>query len=127
MHGLRDRNGFWRESGAGSRYKRRMVQPLPIPPTSGPEGPPPRRFGLREIGILAVLALTLAALWHEITGGETLTTVAQREAKPFANCAEARAAGATPLAAGHPRFNPALDPDGDGWACDDRRPQGHSA
>ncbi|HEX6866583.1 MAG TPA: excalibur calcium-binding domain-containing protein [Caulobacteraceae bacterium] len=103
-----------------------MAPPMPIPPPSGPEGPPPRKFGLREIAILAVLALTLAALWHEIRGETPAATEVQGKTRPFASCAEAEAAGAAPLSAGHPRFNPALDPDGDGWACDQPRPQGYS-
>lgn len=36
----------------------------------------------------------------------------------FANCAEARAAGAAPLTSGSPGYRSALDRDGDGTACD---------
>jgi hypothetical protein len=36
----------------------------------------------------------------------------------YANCAEARAAGAAPLAAGEPGYRPGLDRDKDGIACD---------
>jgi hypothetical protein len=36
----------------------------------------------------------------------------------YANCAEARAAGAAPMAAGEPGYRPGLDRDKDGTACD---------
>jgi hypothetical protein len=36
----------------------------------------------------------------------------------YANCAEARAAGAAPLYAGEPGYRPALDRDHDGVACE---------
>ena len=36
----------------------------------------------------------------------------------FANCAEARAAGAAPVRAGDPGYNRKLDRDGDGLACE---------
>lgn len=37
----------------------------------------------------------------------------------FANCDEARAAGAAPIVAGAPGYRPELDRDGDGTACDE--------
>lgn len=40
----------------------------------------------------------------------------QRE--QFANCAEARAAGAAPVREGEPGYGPHLDRDGDGIGCD---------
>jgi hypothetical protein len=36
----------------------------------------------------------------------------------FANCTEARAAGAAPLHIGEPGYRPALDRDHDGIACE---------
>ncbi|TXI48237.1 MAG: excalibur calcium-binding domain-containing protein [Lysobacter sp.] len=39
----------------------------------------------------------------------------------FANCAEARAAGAAPLRRGDPGYGPHLDRDGDGVGCEPRR------
>jgi hypothetical protein len=39
----------------------------------------------------------------------------------FADCEEAEAAGATPLATGDPGYRAALDEDGDGVACEERR------
>lgn len=96
-----------------------MTQPLPIPPrTPGPWDPRPRGFGLREIGILAVLALTLAVIWHELKDSVRLTLDRHLDSQPYASCAQARADGASPLSADNPRFNPALDRDGDGWACE---------
>lgn len=35
----------------------------------------------------------------------------------FRNCDEVRAAGRAPIFRGEPGFTPALDPDGDGFAC----------
>jgi len=39
----------------------------------------------------------------------------------FANCAEARAAGAAPVRRGDPGYGPHLDRDGDGVGCEPRR------
>jgi hypothetical protein len=36
----------------------------------------------------------------------------------YANCSEARAAGAAPIQRGEPGYRKALDRDGDGTACD---------
>lgn len=36
----------------------------------------------------------------------------------FANCSEARAAGAAPIRRGEPGYRPALDRDNDGIACE---------
>jgi hypothetical protein len=41
--------------------------------------------------------------------------------RPFANCAEARAAGAAPVRRGDPGYSPHLDRDGDGVGCEPRR------
>jgi len=38
--------------------------------------------------------------------------------RPFANCAEARAAGAAPVRRGDPGYAPRLDRDGDGIGCE---------
>lgn len=40
---------------------------------------------------------------------------------PFANCAEARAAGAVPVMRGSPGYGPHLDRDGDGIGCEPYR------
>ncbi len=39
----------------------------------------------------------------------------------FANCAEARAAGAAPVSRGEPGYGPHLDRDGDGIGCEPAR------
>ena len=44
-----------------------------------------------------------------------------RESGAFANCAEARAAGAAPVQRGEPGYGPHLDRDGDGVGCEPRR------
>lgn len=45
------------------------------------------------------------------------STVAESSAF-YANCSEARAAGAAPIYAGQPGYRPRLDRDGDGIACE---------
>jgi len=42
-------------------------------------------------------------------------------ARPFANCAEARAAGAAPVHRGDPGYGPHLDRDNDGIGCEPYR------
>ena len=44
-----------------------------------------------------------------------------RSSRPFANCTEARAAGAAPVRRGDPGYVPHLDRDGDGVGCEPRR------
>lgn len=44
-----------------------------------------------------------------------------RDMGVFANCAEARAAGAAPVRRGEPGYGPHLDRDGDGVGCEPRR------
>lgn len=41
--------------------------------------------------------------------------------QPFANCAQARAAGAAPVRRGEPGYGPHLDRDGDGIGCESYR------
>ncbi|WP_442957866.1 excalibur calcium-binding domain-containing protein [Phenylobacterium sp.] len=41
--------------------------------------------------------------------------------KAFQSCAAARAAGAAPMSRGDPGYNPNLDGDGDGLACEPYR------
>jgi hypothetical protein len=49
--------------------------------------------------------------------------VVVEQSSAFHSCREARAAGAAPMYRGQPGYNPALDGDGDGIACEpyDRR------
>ncbi|MNQ72107.1 Excalibur calcium-binding domain protein [compost metagenome] len=44
----------------------------------------------------------------------------RRSGGPFANCSEARAAGAAPVRRGDPGYGPHLDRDGDGVGCERR-------
>ncbi len=46
------------------------------------------------------------------------TTPAPASGTSFANCSEARAAGAAPLSRGEPGYSSKLDRDGDGIACE---------
>lgn len=43
------------------------------------------------------------------------------DGRAFANCSEARAAGAAPVRRGDPGYGPHLDRDGDGVGCEPRR------
>lgn len=52
-------------------------------------------------------------------GASTLAPT--RAGGAFANCAEARAAGAAPVRRGEPGYGPHLDRDGDGVGCEPRR------
>ncbi|NOT87995.1 MAG: excalibur calcium-binding domain-containing protein [Lysobacter sp.] len=49
------------------------------------------------------------------------TAPAPRGSGVFANCADARAAGAAPVRRGEPGYGPHLDRDGDGVGCEPRR------
>jgi hypothetical protein len=69
--------------------------------------------------IVAILTLGAIAL--------PLPADAQRRQRPreaarsdvyYANCSEARAAGAAPIRRGQPGYRPALDRDNDGIACE---------
>lgn len=48
-------------------------------------------------------------------------TPAAASGRAFANCAEARAAGAAPVRRGDPGYGPHLDRDNDGVGCEPRR------
>lgn len=53
------------------------------------------------------------------TSINTTTTIPTANADPpYASCSDAHADGQTPLHQGHPRYNPDLDRDHDGTACD---------
>ena len=51
-------------------------------------------------------------------GGSDAGSDSGSNSGPFANCSEARAAGAAPLYRGDPGYAPKLDGDGDGVACE---------
>ncbi|WP_241662349.1 MULTISPECIES: excalibur calcium-binding domain-containing protein [unclassified Streptomyces] len=57
----------------------------------------------------------VAADMHEVTGPEPSPSGGSPY---YANCAEARKAGVTPLHRGDPGYSPHLDRDGDGVACE---------
>ncbi|WP_313144714.1 excalibur calcium-binding domain-containing protein [Stenotrophomonas sp.] len=50
-----------------------------------------------------------------------LTPSPAGRSRPFANCAEARAAGAAPVRRGDPGYGPHLDRDNDGVGCEPYR------
>jgi hypothetical protein len=50
-----------------------------------------------------------------------LYNAAAQVTRPFANCAEARAAGAAPVRRGEPGYGPHLDRDNDGIGCEPYR------
>ena len=63
--------------------------------------------------------------YHCHRGGSSSLTPAKRlgalaggSDRPFANCSEARAAGAAPVRVGDPRYGRHLDRDGDGVGCE---------
>ena len=47
-----------------------------------------------------------------------LGAVSSNSRREFANCSQARAAGAAPVRAGNPGYGPHLDRDGDGVGCE---------
>ncbi|WP_327008523.1 excalibur calcium-binding domain-containing protein [Dactylosporangium sp. NBC_01737] len=51
-------------------------------------------------------------------GGATTEPADEKPAVYYANCAEAKRAGAAPLHRGEPGYRKALDRDGDGVACE---------
>jgi hypothetical protein len=55
-----------------------------------------------------------------VAGLGTAVGLAQADPEPvYANCSEVRAAGAAPIRAGDPGFEPKFDRDGDGIGCED--------
>lgn len=69
--------------------------------------------------------LTFAAVtgFGLLTAGPALAVdPAMASLPPYANCDEARADGRTNIPSTDPRFNPALDRDGDGIGCDEDQP-----
>ncbi|WNV91747.1 excalibur calcium-binding domain-containing protein [Umezawaea sp. Da 62-37] len=57
-----------------------------------------------------------AGLWGDPCGGED--SLESQSDSTYKNCAEAKAAGVTPLRTGQPGYDKRLDPDGDGVACE---------
>jgi hypothetical protein len=52
------------------------------------------------------------------TPSRALRTVSSNSGREFANCSQARAAGAAPVRAGDPGYGRHLDRDGDGVGCE---------
>lgn len=116
-----------------------MPAPLPEPShgaATSPGGRPPvvlkSRTSRAGRGRILALALTAALVGGALlladrfpppdpgTGTSTSSTEPPKTPKraPFRTCAGARKAGAVPLTEDHPRYNPLLDADHDGVACD---------
>lgn len=66
----------------------------------------------------AVVILTLAAIALPLPAEAQRRRTPARSAVYYANCSEARAAGAAPIRRGEPGYRPALDRDNDGIACE---------
>ncbi|WP_179458876.1 excalibur calcium-binding domain-containing protein [Stenotrophomonas sp. JAI102] len=64
---------------------------------------------------------TPAPLRNSQSPRNTLSPVPAGRARAFANCAEARAAGAAPVRRGDPGYGPHLDRDNDGIGCEPYR------
>jgi hypothetical protein len=79
-----------------------------------PLGDSLRALGVREGGNGTASALPRAVR----PGGSSPSVLGSN---PFRSCAEARAAGAAPVYRGSPGYNPNLDGDGDGIACEPYR------
>lgn len=58
---------------------------------------------------------------YQAVAGDGTSGTGTRPARPFANCAAARAAGAAPVRRGEPGYGPHLDRDGDGIGCEPYR------
>ena len=69
------------------------------------------------------LASSAYAPIRNVQSGQALTRLSERGAGPFANCAEARAAGAAPVRLGDPGYGSHLDRDNDGIGCEPYRRQ----
>lgn len=110
-----------------------------LPPASRPRVPHHRARGARLLlaAVLVCVALSIVAglvvslgrgviddLVDPVHDGTPAASSSaspraggSRPRRPFLSCAGAKKAGAAPLTVDHPRWNPELDPDGDGVAC----------
>ena len=79
------------------------------------------------LGTVYVLGGNLASVFNEAAGNlgspapgpaPAATATAGPPVANYEDCDAVRAAGADPLHVGDPGYSPALDPDGDGVACD---------
>jgi hypothetical protein len=62
--------------------------------------------------------MIIAAIGGALLSGSLLGAGAANADVYYKNCAEARAAGVTPIHKGEPGYRPGLDRDGDGIACE---------
>jgi hypothetical protein len=62
--------------------------------------------------------MIIAAIGGALLSGSLLGAGAANADVYYKNCAEARAAGVTPIHKGQPGYRPGLDRDGDGIACE---------
>jgi len=62
--------------------------------------------------------MIIAAICGALLSGSLLGAGAANADVYYKNCAEARAAGVTPIHKGEPGYRPGLDRDGDGIACE---------
>lgn len=58
---------------------------------------------------------------QNLVSGDRASGAGTSSNRPFANCAQARAAGAAPVRRGEPGYGPHLDRDGDGIGCEPYR------
>ena len=65
-----------------------------------------------------VKKMIIAAIGGALLSGSLLGAGAANADVYYKNCAEARAAGVTPIHKGQPGYRPGLDRDGDGIACE---------
>jgi cytoskeletal protein RodZ len=95
---------------------------------------PPAAFVATTEAATTTTAASTTTTSTSSTSSTTTTTVATTTSRPptttatatpttgvtvfYANCTEAKAAGAAPLRRGDPGYRPALDRDGDGIACE---------
>jgi hypothetical protein len=93
----------------------RTGRPAAAPPAPPPTSPP-------TSATTTPTTPTTASSTTSTTAGPTMPTVPRRPGErdePFyATCADAAAADDVPLVKGLPGYRPALDPDGDGFACE---------
>ncbi|MBL8544367.1 MAG: excalibur calcium-binding domain-containing protein [Hyphomonadaceae bacterium] len=80
------------------------------------------------LSLIAVLVLAAFAALRSLAPTAQLSALgaasrAPMRSAPFANCAEARAAGAAPVYRGAPGYGPHLDRDSDGIGCEPWRPR----
>ena len=87
-------------------------------PTTTPEAPPPTSAAAAPPTSTTTTTRTTTTTKPPGGGGRTTTTTKPPTSVYYANCTEAREAGAAPLYRGQPGYRAALDRDNDGVACE---------